>query len=163
MSHNCIHYNVIGVSKKLEAAAKEKGCQLIKEWQQSIVNHLYWSAASTDIGNGKVVRAKWESLMNHVVNRHTDHGPIFSHCEHPPIPVEQQRRWFIPCKSKHVINCILHKSLNCNFMKSHWYFILLIFGMLYFCIQALFTMYFLLFKWNSTAHWILCIISLLVV
>ena len=39
----------------MEKLAKEKGCEIVSEWQKSMVNHLYWSAYSTTDGNGDVI------------------------------------------------------------------------------------------------------------
>lgn len=33
---------ITGIRKKLAAASRRAGCAIIKEWTQSIVNHLYW-------------------------------------------------------------------------------------------------------------------------
>ena len=43
--HVCI---VIGVGKKIEAAGKAKGCEDLRLWKPSIVNHMYWCASSSD-------------------------------------------------------------------------------------------------------------------
>ena len=32
----------VGLRKELEAAAKQKDCNIIGNWQRSIINHLYW-------------------------------------------------------------------------------------------------------------------------
>jgi hypothetical protein len=71
---------------------------LIKEWQHSIVNHLYWCAASTPVGEGQLTRAKWESLLDHVQNIHTGHGILFPDCAHGAIDTREQKKWFLPCK-----------------------------------------------------------------
>ena len=42
------------VTKKLLAASKEKGCEIIKEWSKGIRRHLYWSATSTKPYTGKM-------------------------------------------------------------------------------------------------------------
>ena len=57
-------FYIPGFRKKLEAAA-EKDCSLIREWQRSILNHLYWCVASTEGGDGETILAKWLSLDNH--------------------------------------------------------------------------------------------------
>jgi len=46
------------VTKKLLAAGKEKGCEVIKEWSKGIRKHLYWSATSTKPGFGSLILAK---------------------------------------------------------------------------------------------------------
>ena len=63
-----------GFRKKLEKLGKQKGCELVCEWQKSIINHLYWcvSSSSNDDNddNSELVKAKWLSLDNHVHNVH---------------------------------------------------------------------------------------------
>ena len=59
-----------GFRKKLEVAAKQKGCEIIGNWQKSIVNHLYWCVSSTSDGDTETILAKWLSLENHVHNQH---------------------------------------------------------------------------------------------
>ncbi|ELU16775.1 hypothetical protein CAPTEDRAFT_207942 [Capitella teleta] len=39
---------VKGFSKKWESTSKLKGCQDLSLWTKSVVNHMYWSAASSD-------------------------------------------------------------------------------------------------------------------
>lgn len=50
-------------------------------WKQSILNHLYWCAASSH-GDGEQVKAKWLSILKHVTNIHQGHGPL-----------EEEREW----------------------------------------------------------------------
>ena len=49
-----IQYSLINQLKQ----TKQRGCELIGEWQKSMVNHLYWSVASKPSGNDEVVKAK---------------------------------------------------------------------------------------------------------
>ncbi|XP_046569471.1 uncharacterized protein LOC124277801 [Haliotis rubra] len=64
-----------GLRKKLEALAKEKDCEALSPWIKSIVNHLYWCAASTPHGDPELVLEKWRSVINHVQkNIHVGHG-----------------------------------------------------------------------------------------
>ena len=46
------------------------------------MNHLYWSAASTADGEGNVIVAKWQSVVDHVLNVHHGHGELFPECAH---------------------------------------------------------------------------------
>ncbi|KAJ4947427.1 hypothetical protein JOQ06_009462 [Pogonophryne albipinna] len=50
----------IGKSQKkaLDAAAKERECEDLKLWRPAIINHLYWTAASTPDGDPDVMEAK---------------------------------------------------------------------------------------------------------
>ena len=41
------HLFVTGIGKKMDAAAKKKNCEELAQWKQSVVNHVYWCAASS--------------------------------------------------------------------------------------------------------------------
>ncbi|KAL3882435.1 hypothetical protein ACJMK2_028774, partial [Sinanodonta woodiana] len=77
------------VYKKLEAAGKRKGCDVVGRWARSISNHMYWCAASS-CGDGEVVQQKWFSILNHVANIHRGHGDKFLQCEHEEL---DNREW----------------------------------------------------------------------
>ena len=62
--------------------SKQKDCQLVGEWEKSIINHLYWCVASTPNGESEIIRSKWLSLENHVHNIHDSHGSHFPKCAH---------------------------------------------------------------------------------
>ena len=59
-----------GLGKKLDKLEKHKGYEKVRKWRKSIINHLYWTAASTPSGDGAVMKAKWSSLANHLCNIH---------------------------------------------------------------------------------------------
>lgn len=46
---------IVALKKKLQVIAKEKDCEIVGQWTKSLLNHLYWSAASTEDGNGDVI------------------------------------------------------------------------------------------------------------
>jgi hypothetical protein len=80
----------IGVYKKLVALGKKKKAySIITDWAHSISNHLYWVAASSK-GNALLVKEKWLSLLNHVVNIHTGHGMKFRKCAHSDLSMEER-------------------------------------------------------------------------
>ena len=91
-----------GLRKKMEKLAKEKDCGLIGEWMKSIINHLYWSAVSTQSGDGEEIKAKWLSLDNHIHNKHRGHGKVFPKCQHGRLPRQGRKKWFKP---RELINC----------------------------------------------------------
>ena len=70
-----------GFRKKLDKLGKQKNCEVVAEWQRSIINHLYWSVSSTN-DDPELVKAKWLSLDNHIHNVHRKHGKKFSKCAH---------------------------------------------------------------------------------
>ncbi|XP_062601407.1 uncharacterized protein LOC134263113 [Saccostrea cucullata] len=74
-----------GLKKKLTAMSKEKGCEQLQEWIRSICNHLYWSAASTPDGNGRLMLEEWQSVANHVQNIHEHDGELYDTCPHGPL------------------------------------------------------------------------------
>ena len=79
------------VTKKLLAASKEKGCEIIKEWSKGIRRHLYWSATSTKLGFSNLILAKWKSFLRHVANKHANHpDPLYHKCNHEELP---PRKW----------------------------------------------------------------------
>ena len=85
--------------KKVEALSKDKECACVGEWTKSMVNHLYWSAASTPSGNGELIRGKWMSLDNHIHNIHRGHSVIFPKCEHPRLRGQSnKKKWIQPRK-----------------------------------------------------------------
>ena len=66
------------IEKKIVAIAKRhKSCAILKEWAHSISNFLYWCASSSG-GNEDFCVAKWKSIMNHVVNIHSGHHPLYA-------------------------------------------------------------------------------------
>ncbi|XP_046548601.1 uncharacterized protein LOC124258581 [Haliotis rubra] len=89
-----------GLRKKLEALAKEKDCEALSPWIKSIVNHLYWCAASTPHGDPELVLEKWRSVINHVQNIHVGHGARFNECQHPLEGSEAPKKKWLKCGTK---------------------------------------------------------------
>ena len=84
-----------GFRKKVQKLTKEKDCELIGEWEKSLVNHLYWCASSTPSGNGEEIRAKWLSLDNHIHNKHSGHSKLFKKCQHGRLTGHaKKKKWF---------------------------------------------------------------------
>ncbi|XP_078793294.1 uncharacterized protein LOC111948705 isoform X1 [Oryzias latipes] len=89
-----------GLRKKLVALSKEKDCSDLKEWIDSIINHLYWSVMSTDSAEPNLVEAKWTSVLNHIVNIHTHNNELFPKCEHKRLRGRAARKkWLKPCST----------------------------------------------------------------
>ena len=93
----CIKKYIIitGLRKKLQASAKKNDCELISEWSKSIINHLYWCAASTPPGSQELLKAKWKSAQNHIHNIHEHDGP-YKKCDHGV--TGNKTKWFKPRK-----------------------------------------------------------------
>ncbi len=71
------------VGKKLFAASKKKGREIIEEWIPAVKNHFYWCSTSTTDGFEAMILAKWKSLIHHVSNDHTGHPSVlFPECAH---------------------------------------------------------------------------------
>ncbi len=79
------------IRKVLSKMAKEKGMEIISEWIRPIENHLYWSALTTSNGDGRIIWAKFKSILDHVTNKHTGFDdPLFNKCAHGVIA---PRKW----------------------------------------------------------------------
>ena len=64
---------------------------MVNEWVPSIKNHVYW-CASTSKDSPQLIKEKWLSLFNHIINKHEGHdGQLFKCCEHGPM----EREWLI--------------------------------------------------------------------
>lgn len=80
------------VRKDLVAASKKKECANLVPWISSIVNHLWWSAATCD-GDPQLCQEKWKSIVYHVAGIHEWPGfESFSACEHEALTEEQRRK-----------------------------------------------------------------------
>ena len=78
---NCI----LGASKKINKLSKENDCDLVGEWKQSIVNHMYWCSSSTPPDQPDLKIAKWLSIVNHIADKHSAHeDPLY---QNVPMPI----------------------------------------------------------------------------
>lgn len=83
----CYYLNIESISseirKSLTKIAKQAGCEALTEWIKPAENHLHWSATSTQDGNGLVIWAKFQSYLDHIVDKHTNlPNPLFNRCAH---------------------------------------------------------------------------------
>ena len=91
-----------GFKAKMLKLAAQKDCNILHEWIKSIINHMYWCAASTPNGDGDIIKAKWVSVMAHIMDIHEHEDPKFPKCLHPPITEDEgKKKWLKP--SKHSI------------------------------------------------------------
>ncbi len=80
------------ITKVLTKIAKVSGNDIINEWIKPGANHLFWSATTTQDGNGEVIWAKFTSFFSHVVNKHKNlKNPVFNKCAHGD--EIQPRKW----------------------------------------------------------------------
>ncbi|XP_052472998.1 uncharacterized protein LOC128029320 isoform X3 [Carassius gibelio] len=93
---NITHYYDVwhmakGISKKLEAISKQKDCEKLKKWMKSIINHIYWTAASSTSEPERI--AKWTTILNHVRDVHTHEDPLYPKCEHVIRKTTDKSKW----------------------------------------------------------------------
>ena len=92
------------VVKKLSQRAKQKGCEELSPWIQSISNHLWWSAATCN-GSVQLLREKWKSVLDHVANKHKWSGnTLFHRCSHRRISSSEAKKvcWLKPGTPAHL-------------------------------------------------------------
>ena len=115
------------VVKKLTSKARQKGCEELMPWIQSISNHLWWCAATCD-GNVVRLREKWKSVLHHIVNKHKWTGnTLFHQCGHRRVPSSETKNicWLKPGSPAHLalekvfLNTKLLKDLA-NRLLPHW-------------------------------------------
>ncbi|XP_078690674.1 uncharacterized protein LOC144921496 [Branchiostoma floridae x Branchiostoma belcheri] len=105
-----------GIKKKLQTLSMTRGCQDLKPWVGSIVNHLYWAVISTPAGNGQLIADKWKSVLEHIHDRHSGFTGLFPQCTHGPLEGrETWKPWIKPHTkvSTELEKIICHKKL-CN-------------------------------------------------
>ncbi|XP_066272311.1 uncharacterized protein [Branchiostoma lanceolatum] len=88
------------IKKKLQTLSKRRGCQELKPWVRSIINHLYWAVISTPAGSGDVIVAKWKSVLEHIHNRHGGFGGLFPACTHGPLEGREARKPWLTFHTK---------------------------------------------------------------
>ena len=73
----------VGTGKRIDALAKKKDFAVLQKWKNSIVNHMFWCAASSNDDDCDLKEAKWVSITNHIMDKHSGHeNPLFSKCLH---------------------------------------------------------------------------------
>ena len=70
------------MGKKIYKLSKQRNCEDAGLWRKAIINYLYWSAGSTPNGDSDMMKAKWLSSLNHIVNIHDHASPHFPACAH---------------------------------------------------------------------------------
>ena len=66
----------------MKTVSSLKGCEILKAWHQSVINHLYWSVVSSPEGDEELIVAKWQSIERQMQNIHRGHGKRFPKCAH---------------------------------------------------------------------------------
>ena len=83
----------------IDSLAKKKDYAVVSKWKKSMVNHMFWCAASTDDDDDEDLKeAKWLSINNHIMNKHLGHeSPLFSQCLHGRLHSrERKKKWLKP-------------------------------------------------------------------
>lgn len=79
------------VRKDLAAASKKRECGDLLPWTASVVNHLWWCAATSD-GDQLLCQEKWKSVVYHVADVHEwPDFELFKVCDHGELTNEQRR------------------------------------------------------------------------
>jgi solute carrier family 8 (sodium/calcium exchanger) len=112
-----ISYIIAGIKKKLFQLSKEKDCKVLQPWIKSLVNHLYWTAASSFDQSGEHMLAKWNSVGNHIINIHSGHSQLFFACEHAELAGRDRQKMLLKPGIKHIhfnkggdlftVNCVI--------------------------------------------------------
>ena len=73
-------------------------CERLKEWIDTIINHLFWCVVSSPSNCPQLVLAKWKSMLDHLQNRHTGHeDSLFRSCAHEPLQCrDAKKKWIQP-------------------------------------------------------------------
>ena len=75
--------------------ANKKAFTKVAKWVKSITNHLIWVPLDTEDGDEEVMLAKWESLLYHLINRHSGFDNLlYRQCYHGPLEGERRKDWF---------------------------------------------------------------------
>lgn len=91
----------LGLGKQIDAISKKSGCDVAGLWRKSIVNHVYYVAATCD-GDPDLIAAMWTSLANHVQNIHEHDDDAYPKCDHAPLVEEDRNKeWLRPGKCYH--------------------------------------------------------------
>lgn len=68
--------------KKLTKLSKKKGHEGLVPWIRHVSNHLWWCSATCD-GDANILKEKWISLLNHVINKHSfKENVYYKKCAH---------------------------------------------------------------------------------
>ena len=75
-------FPLTGLRKKLDALSKQKDRGIFGRWSKGLINHLYWSVASTPGRDQTLMKTKWFSVDNHIHNVHQGRSNNFLKCLH---------------------------------------------------------------------------------
>ncbi|XP_044143349.1 uncharacterized protein LOC122932797 [Bufo gargarizans] len=87
------------LKKKLTSASRLKLCKEITPWIPKIIRHFWWSIQTCD-DNNDLLKEKWLSLLQHLIDQHQWDGELYSECSHGEIVVENDDNIFWLQKDK---------------------------------------------------------------
>ena len=85
------------IKSDLRKAVKSKKHAPLKPWVKSIINHFWWACSSCE-RNVDILKEKWVSVLNHVIDIHKWDGcTLFHECLHAPITTEMRatKKWLV--------------------------------------------------------------------
>ena len=85
------------IKQDLRTATKPKKHEPLKPWVKSIINHFWWSCGTCE-GNVDILKEKWVSILNHVIDIHAwDDCTLFHECSHAPMSNEMRetKKWLV--------------------------------------------------------------------
>lgn len=103
-----------GLGKKLDKMGIKTGMEPVNLWKRSIRNHIYWVASSSADQTSEVMVAKWESVANHIQNKHRHTNPLYPRCEHKRLTgPDRKKKWMTPNTevTEALVDLITKKSL----------------------------------------------------
>jgi hypothetical protein len=115
LAENLVHYFDIwhvakSLKKKLDVLGKK--FDQVASWKRSIINHLYYCAATVPAGEPDLLEAMWKSVANHVEDEHQHEG-LYPMCDHRPlVNPEDQKDWIEPGSPASVLlREVLHSKM----------------------------------------------------
>ncbi|XP_064482979.1 uncharacterized protein LOC135395819 [Ornithodoros turicata] len=73
-----------GIKKKLVSLSHSTKHHVVKFWIESLIRHIYWCPKYSG-ESGDLCLAKWVSAVNHIVDVHEHHNPLYPVCYHGPV------------------------------------------------------------------------------
>ncbi|PFX25392.1 Angiopoietin-related protein 3 [Stylophora pistillata] len=94
--------------KKVDALAKQKDCENAGLWRKSIINHLYWMAATAPEGDEDMLEAMRKSVINHIQDIRDGHSELYRKCAHGDLDDDDRdKEWLQPCYTETPIEMLL--------------------------------------------------------
>ena len=70
--------------------------QEVNMWQRSIINHMYYVAATAPTDNRiEHLRQMWLSIDNHIHDVHEHESDIFPKCDHVNLNYDREKEWLV--------------------------------------------------------------------